>query len=76
VVGAYAHNSRVALMSSRPAGTNVVWRVSVAEIGTGKVVGTADIGNELLQDVAISGHTVVVLDKDNRKVFRFAIPDS
>jgi hypothetical protein len=73
----YGYGSRgtkVAMMSFRLAGTNVVWRVSVADIGTGKVSGTADVSADLVQDLWLSDDSIAVIDTDKRKVYRFAIP--
>jgi len=48
--------------------------VSAVDIASGKVLGVADLTNDLLQDVWISDDTVVVLDEKNRTVYRFTIP--
>jgi hypothetical protein len=58
-------------MSVRVSGTRVGWRVSVVDVGNGKVLASGDVGSELLQDVAMSDDVVVVADEKNRKVYRY-----
>jgi len=50
------------------------WQVSVVSLADGKVIGAAEYGDNILQQVSITANTVVLLDKDNRKVYRFGIP--
>ncbi|MET7392970.1 Hsp70 family protein [Dactylosporangium sp. NPDC005572] len=72
---AYAGSGgRVAMVTIR-GGVTSVWRVAVANVGDGKVIGTADYGDNIVQNVSLSGTAVVVFDPDKtKKIWRFEVP--
>ncbi|MGI5244284.1 Hsp70 family protein [Dactylosporangium sp. CA-139066] len=66
---------RVAMVTVRVSGFSSVWQVAVVSTADGKVVGSADYDKEnIVTDVSMSSDTVVLIDQDNRKVYRFGIP--
>jgi len=69
-----AHGGYVGVTSLQGSGVSTKWRVSVVGVGDGKPVGTAVIGADLIQDLALSDDTLVVLDKKNRGFLVFQIP--
>jgi hypothetical protein len=62
--------NNVAIMSY----SGSAWRLSIVNVGDGKIVGGADVSADLLQDVSLSNDTAVVLDKDKGLVYRYTIP--
>ncbi|GAA2582881.1 hypothetical protein GCM10010399_10770 [Dactylosporangium fulvum] len=64
---------RVAMITIR-GGISSVWQVAVVNVGDGKVVGSADYGEDIVTNVSLSDNAVVVFDTETRKVWRFEVP--
>jgi hypothetical protein len=69
-----SHGTFIGMTSLQISGAGTKWRVSVVDVTTGKPVGTAVVGADLVQDMALADDTLVVLDKKNRKLLVFQIP--
>ncbi|GGM13150.1 Hsp70 family protein [Dactylosporangium sucinum] len=71
---AYAGSGgRVAMVTIRGAAS--AWQVAVANVGDGKVIGSADYGATIVTNVSLSNNAVVVFDDDKlKKVWRFEVP--
>ena len=52
---------RLMLRRVRLSGTNTIWQIAVADLGSGKITEGVDLNTELPADAALAGDTLVVL---------------
>ncbi|MEV0135068.1 Hsp70 family protein [Dactylosporangium sp. NPDC050688] len=73
-----AGNNRVAVRTLRVSGGASVWQVSVADLGTGKVIGAADVSvsGNTLTTISVSADSVTAISDKEMVIHRYAIPKS
>ncbi|MEV0565597.1 Hsp70 family protein [Dactylosporangium sp. NPDC050588] len=71
-----ASGGRIAVRTLRISGGASVWQVSVADLGTGKVIGAADVSgsSNTLTTITVSADSVTAISDKERVIHRYSIP--